>query len=43
MKRQLKTRDSSQSEHLINTEHYNEESQEEAIVTRFKNIFSKNI
>ena len=43
VRRQLKSRNSQQSEHLIHPEHYTEEDQEDNMITRFKNIFSKNI
>ena len=43
VRRQLRSRNSQQSEHLIHPEHYTEEDQEDNMITRFKNIFSKNI
>ena len=43
VRRQLRSRNSQQTELLIHTEHYNEENHEENIITRFKNIFTKNM
>ena len=43
VRRQLKSRNSQQTELLIHTEHCNEENHEENIITRFKNIFTKNM